>query len=83
MYYSTIEIKPSLNDKFVVHYYHQKYDRESSEGSLSPGLGFYHHPKRMGKEKAFNKLKEAMIKEIYKLFKNLILDIADLEKLTL
>jgi hypothetical protein len=37
----------------------------------------------MGKEKAFNKLKEAMIKERYRLVKNLILDIADLEKLTL
>jgi len=82
MYYSTIEIKPDV-DKWKVSYWDIPYDRESGYPSLNAGLGFYHYSRKMGKEKAFNKLKEAMIKARFDRIAEIVEDIRDIQKLEL
>lgn len=75
MYYSTVEIRPSINKlDWEVFYYDMPYDREAGQGSMS-GLGFYHYPRKMGQQAAFDALKVYMIQrhkdEIAKLQKSL------------
>jgi hypothetical protein len=82
MYYSTIEIKPDL-DEWKVRYYEIPYNRESGASYLNAGLGFYHHSRKISKEKAFNKLKEAMIKVRFERIAEIVEDIRDIQKLEL
>jgi hypothetical protein len=90
MYYSTMEIKPDHSNctddnisGWKVRYYDVPYDRESGASHLNAGLGFYHHSRKMSKEKAFNKLKEAMIKVRFERIAELVEDIRDIQKLEL
>jgi len=76
MKYSTVEIKPQgyKRDTWEVSFYDLDGDRvEESPGPHS--LGFYHYPRKLGKEKAFNKLKSLLISkhsaEIERLTKSL------------
>jgi hypothetical protein len=76
VYFDTIEIKPKAFGKkgWEVRHYQLNYDRVPSEGSMS-GLGFYHYPRRKGKQKAFEELKAYLIKrhedEIFDLLRSL------------
>ena len=82
MKYSTVEIKPKLFFKggiakftdWQIKYYDDDDDR--IRGSSAPmAMGFYHYPKYMGLQKAFDKLKNKLIKghknEISRLEKSL------------
>lgn len=90
MKYSTVEIKPKLLFKggiakftdWQIKYYVDDTDR--IRGSTAPmGMGFYHYPKYIGLQRAFDKLKNKLIKghknEIARLEKSL----QKLEKLQL
>lgn len=75
MYYSTVEIRPNLNKLgWGVSYSDMPYDREEGQGTMS-GLGFYHYPRDMGQQAAFDSLKAYMVQrhkdEIAKLQKSL------------
>ena len=61
MYYDTITIKPTIEGEWEISHYQIPDDREANQSSIS-ALGFYHYPRRKGKKKAFNELKEFMIK---------------------
>lgn len=76
MKYSTIEIRPQgyERDIWEISFYDLDGDRvEESHGPHS--LGFYHYPRKLGKEKAFNELKAFLISkhtaEIERLTKSL------------
>jgi hypothetical protein len=61
MMYSTIEIKPNAaRDDWSVTYYDLPHEREDSKGNLNL-LSFYHFPREMGIQAAFDTLKSAMI----------------------
>jgi hypothetical protein len=61
MKYSLIEIRPNLQKRgwYVVHS-NLKFNRMKEENPPSP-MGFYHYPLKMGKKKAFEELKKAMV----------------------
>ncbi len=76
MKYSTVEIKPQgyKRDTWEISFYDLDGDRiKESHGPHS--LGFYHYPRKLGKEKAFNELKSFLISkhsaEIERLAKSL------------
>lgn len=83
MYYSCMEIKPkSFGDSgFNVSWSKTPYDREPGKGSLNAGLGFYHYPRKIGEERAFNELREAMIAVRQKHVDEMLSDIEELKKL--
>jgi hypothetical protein len=74
--FSTVEIKPDLldPDKWSVSFSDLDGDRHN-EGIPPSSLGFWHYPRKLGREKAFNTLKTHMIerhvKEIEMLSKSL------------
>jgi hypothetical protein len=75
MKYDTVEIRPiKMSDKWDVVFTTSNVDRVTGKGHLS-AMGFFHYPRRIGKKKAFEKLKQHMIdnhkKEIELLTKSL------------
>ena len=62
MKFSTVEIRPggSKRDKWEVRFADLPHDRVN-EGHGPHGLGFYHYPRRMGKEKAFEALRAHLV----------------------
>lgn len=62
MKFSTVEIRlvGTKRDKFDVRFTDLPYDRVNEVQSPN-GLGFYHYPTHLGKEKAFEQLREHLI----------------------
>jgi hypothetical protein len=62
MRFSTIQIRPSghKRDKWEVSFDDLPGDRVN-EGHGPHALGFYHYPRRMGKEKAFEAMKAHLV----------------------
>jgi len=62
MKFSTVEIRPAgvKRDKWGVSFSDMEGDRVN-EGHGPHGLGFYHYPRRMGKEKAFEALRSHLV----------------------
>jgi hypothetical protein len=76
MKYDIVHIKPALGGKGWETYI-QIDDQDRESGKTSPnGLGFYYFPRKMGKRKGFQKLKNYLIKrhknEIKQLQKSLV-----------
>ena len=60
MFFSTVEIVPVDNEWCV---YFSNLDGDRNDEDFGPhGLGFYHYPRKMGKKKAFEALKNLLIK---------------------
>jgi hypothetical protein len=61
--YSTVEIRPKSfgEEGFRVSDYEIPHEREATAGSLNPGIGFFHYPRKIGSVAAMKQLKEAMI----------------------
>lgn len=74
MLFSTVEIKPSIDNEWKISFSDLDGDRYN-DGAPPSCMGFYHYPRRKGKEKAFNELKDKMIeshkKEIDRLTKSM------------
>jgi hypothetical protein len=62
MKFSTVEIRPAgvKSDKWGVSFCDMEGDRVN-EGHGPHGFGFYHYPRRMGKEKAFEALRSHLV----------------------
>lgn len=61
MRYATLEIRPKIDGRgWDIRAYDIPYDRETSDGSLS-ALGFFHYPRKIGREMAFERLKSHML----------------------
>lgn len=61
MMYSTVEIRPNLDDdKWSVSFCDLDGDRED-ESSTPSALGFYHYPRDIGRTAAFEKLRQHMV----------------------
>lgn len=62
MKFSTVEIRPggSKRDKWDVGFWDLDGDRVN-EGHGPHSFGFYHYPRRMGKEKAFEALRSHLV----------------------
>jgi len=62
MKFNTVEIRPggTKRDKWEVRFADLPHDRVN-EGHGPHGLGFYHYPRRMGKEKAFEALRAHLV----------------------
>lgn len=63
MLYSTVEIKPKAfrEPGWIVSFYDLEHDRED-ENTQPNALGFYHYPRHIGKQAAFEKLRQYMIR---------------------
>lgn len=62
MLYSTIEIKPTIDDEWQVLNYDMPHER--AKGNPKPSaMGFYHYHRNIGAEKAFEELKAEMLKK--------------------
>lgn len=83
MLYDTIEIKPTLNGEWEVLHRALPHDRKKGEQQLNATLGFFHYPRKMGKEKAFRMLRDRMIEERFNVIIDLILQINKLRSLSL
>lgn len=60
MYYNCIEIRPDYHqNRWIVQ--HQSLNGDRTGKTVPNGLGFYHYPRKMGKRKAFERLKKVMI----------------------
>lgn len=63
MLYDTLEIKLMSNEEWEVLHRELPYEREEGEQWLSGVLGIFHYPRNLGKEKAFEILRDRMIEE--------------------
>lgn len=63
MRYNTIEIKPSFDGGWQVFHRELPYDRKEGEQQLNAVFGFFHYPRKWGKKKAFEALRNQMINE--------------------
>lgn len=64
MKYSTVEIKPSRVKRGSWQVMFSDLDGDRVKEAHAPhGLGFYHYPRRMGKEKAFEILRSHLVKK--------------------
>ena len=78
MLYDTIEIKLTLSGEWEL-----PYDRKKDAQHLNGALGFFHYPRKWGKEKAFRVLRDRMIEERMKAIQILQAQIDGLRALTL
>jgi hypothetical protein len=63
MLYDTVEINPSGNGKWSVTFSSLNRQREEKDEYLPNAMGFFHYPRKWGKQKGFNILKNYMIKQ--------------------
>jgi len=79
MKYSTVEIRPSRIKKnaWEVNFSDLDGDRVN-EGHYPHGLGFYHYPRRIGKEKAFDTLRVFLMQKHEEEINNLTKSLAKL-----
>lgn len=82
MLYDTIEIRPTYEGGWRVSHRELPYDRKSDEQALNSVLGFFHYPKKMGKEKAFETLRSKMIEDRLKAIEELQSQVDELRALT-
>ncbi len=82
MKFSTVEIKPGGIDRkyWEVSFSDLDGDRVY-EGQKPHSFGFFHYPRRMGKLKAFNLLKEHLVAEHVKSIKSLTDSLSKLKEL--
>ena len=82
MLYDTISIRPAHDGGWEVCHAELPYDRKSGEQALNGAFGFFHYPRKWGKEKAFETLRSKMIEERLKAIAELQSQIDELRALT-
>ncbi len=83
MLYDTVEIRLTSNGEWEVLYRELPYDRKEGEQQLNGVFGFYHYPRKWGKKKAFEALRNQMINERLKAIAELQSQIDKLRALSL
>ena len=61
MLYSTIEIRPTFDGHWQVFHRELPYDRKEGEQQLNSAFGFFHYPRNLKKETAFEMLRNKMV----------------------
>lgn len=82
MLYDTISISPSHDGGWEVCHVERPHDRKSGEQALNGVFGFFHYPRKWGKEKAFETLRSKMIEERLKAIAELQSQVDELRALT-
>ena len=82
MRYDTVEIKPSTDGDWQVFHRKLPYDRKEGEQHLNSVFGFFHYPRKWGKKKAFEVLRNQMIHDRLKAIIELQNQIEHLRALT-
>ena len=83
MLYDTIEIKLTPSGEWVVLHRELPYERKKGGQWLNGVLGTFHYPRTLGKEKAFEILRDRMIEERQKAIEELQDQICKLRDLAL
>jgi hypothetical protein len=79
--FSTVEIVFDVDtNNFKCYFYDLDGDRNGKDSTPDP-LGFYHYPRRIGKEKAFTMLRDLMIKRRKNIINTMLKAIESLENL--